>query len=131
MKSIKVCEYSRSRSFHDDLILQDQASGERSQDQWSSGTLNASSREWLSILYSLFTAPREGLTRPVHMCVVGLQAVSKSKCGWLKTYHIVVEGFGHIGVHWSYNFMMFCAVYFPAWCLSWDSKFNYINSCSF
>ena len=32
MKSIKVCEYSRSRSFHDDLILQDQASGERSQD---------------------------------------------------------------------------------------------------
>ena len=37
MKSIKVCEYSRSRSFHDDLILQDQASGERSLDQWSSG----------------------------------------------------------------------------------------------
>ena len=36
MKSIKVCEYSRSRSFHD-FILQDQASGERSQDQWSSG----------------------------------------------------------------------------------------------
>ena len=30
-------EYSRSRSFHDDLILQDQALGERSQDQWSSG----------------------------------------------------------------------------------------------
>ena len=37
MNSIKVCEYSRSKSFHDDLILQDQASGERSQDQWSSG----------------------------------------------------------------------------------------------
>ena len=37
MKSIKVCEYSRSRSFHYDLILQDQASGEHSQDQWSSG----------------------------------------------------------------------------------------------
>ena len=37
MKSIKVCEYLRSRSYHDDLILQDQASGERSQDQWSSG----------------------------------------------------------------------------------------------
>ena len=36
MKSIKVCEYSRSRSCNDDLILQDQASGERSQDQWSS-----------------------------------------------------------------------------------------------
>ena len=40
MKSIKVCEYSRSRSFHYDLILQDQASGERSQDQWSSGFHN-------------------------------------------------------------------------------------------
>ena len=39
MKSIKVCEYSRSRSFHYDLILQDQASGERSQDQWSSGLI--------------------------------------------------------------------------------------------
>ena len=38
MKSIKVCEYLRSRSFHYDLILQDQASGERSQDQWSSGS---------------------------------------------------------------------------------------------
>ena len=38
MKSIKICEYSRSRSFHDDLILQNQASGERSQDQWSSGS---------------------------------------------------------------------------------------------
>ena len=37
IKSIKACEYSRSRSFHDDLILQDQASGERSQDHWSSG----------------------------------------------------------------------------------------------
>ena len=37
MKSIKVCEYSRSRSFHNDFILQDQASGARSQDQWSSG----------------------------------------------------------------------------------------------
>ena len=37
MKSIKVCEYSSSRSFHDDLMLQDQASGERSHDQWSSG----------------------------------------------------------------------------------------------
>ena len=39
MNSIKVCEYSRSRSFHDYLILQDQASGERSKDQWSSGCL--------------------------------------------------------------------------------------------
>ena len=39
MNSIKVCEYSRSRSFYDDLILQDQASGERSQDQWSSGSM--------------------------------------------------------------------------------------------
>ena len=26
-----------SRSFHDDKMLQDQGSGERSQDQWSSG----------------------------------------------------------------------------------------------
>ena len=41
MNSIKVCEYSRSRSFHDDLILQDQASGERSQDHWSSGLFYA------------------------------------------------------------------------------------------
>ena len=40
MKSIKVCEYSRSRSFHYDLILQDQASGERSPDQWSSGCMS-------------------------------------------------------------------------------------------
>ena len=40
MQSIKVCEYSRSRSFHDDLILQDQASGERTQDQWSSGCIS-------------------------------------------------------------------------------------------
>ena len=39
MKLIKVCEYSRSRSFHYDLILKDQASGERSQDQWSSGLI--------------------------------------------------------------------------------------------
>ena len=37
--SIKVCEYSRSMSFYDHLRLQDQASGERSQDQWSSGLL--------------------------------------------------------------------------------------------
>ena len=47
MNSIKVCEYSRSRSFHDDLILQDQASGERSHDHWSSGFfLNRSERCW-------------------------------------------------------------------------------------
>ena len=39
MKSIKVCEFSRSRSFQNDLILQGQASGERSQDQWSSGLI--------------------------------------------------------------------------------------------
>ena len=44
MKSIKVCEYSWSRSFHDDLILQDQASGERSQYQWSSGLAHLSGR---------------------------------------------------------------------------------------
>ena len=46
MNSIKVCEYSRSRSFHDDLILQDQASGERSQDQWSSGSVFPIERLW-------------------------------------------------------------------------------------
>ena len=46
MKSIKVCEYSRSRSFHHDLILQDQASGERSQDQWSSGVENKNQSEF-------------------------------------------------------------------------------------
>ena len=40
MKSIKECEYSRSRSFYGDLILQDQASGERSQDYRSSGSKN-------------------------------------------------------------------------------------------
>ena len=45
MMSIKVCEYSRSRSFHYDLILQDQASGERSQDQWSSGKPKVVERE--------------------------------------------------------------------------------------
>ena len=39
MKSIKVFEYSRSRSFDDDLILQGKASGEISQDQWSSGCI--------------------------------------------------------------------------------------------
>ena len=49
MKSIKVCEYSRSRSFHYDLILQDQASGERSQDQWSSGILNLISYDFLGL----------------------------------------------------------------------------------
>ena len=52
MNSIKVCEYSRSRSFHDDLILQDQASGERSQDHWSSG--------FISCMHSL-QAPLLGL----------------------------------------------------------------------
>ena len=52
MNSIKVCEYSRSRSFHDDLILQDQASGERSQDQWSSGIL---------ILFKLYRCPTHDL----------------------------------------------------------------------
>ena len=45
MNSIMVCEYSRPRSFHDDLILQDQASGERSKDQWSSGVYFPSGKE--------------------------------------------------------------------------------------
>ena len=46
MQTTRVCEYSSSRSFHDDFILQDQASGERSQNQWSSG--------FVSIICSLF-----------------------------------------------------------------------------
>ena len=50
MNSIKVCEYSWSRSFHDDLILQDEASGERYKDQWSSGVLF-----WLKMFYSLIS----------------------------------------------------------------------------
>ena len=33
MKSIRVCEYSKSLSIQFDLMLQGQASGERSQDQ--------------------------------------------------------------------------------------------------
>ena len=53
MKSIKVCEYSGSRSFHDDLLLQDQASGERSQDQWFSGFLS-SSNFYLFFLFFFF-----------------------------------------------------------------------------
>ena len=49
-KGVKVCEYSRSRSFHDDLILQDQASGERSQDQWSSGlSFDPKHRLWVLV----------------------------------------------------------------------------------
>ena len=58
MKSIKVCEYSRSRSFHYDLILQDQASGERSQDQWSSG-----SNSWRESLWYTGNLPLGGLPR--------------------------------------------------------------------
>ena len=54
MKSIKVCEYSRSRSFHDDLMLQDQASGERSQDQWSSGCGYSLFNFWSNFLSNLF-----------------------------------------------------------------------------
>ena len=53
MNSIKVCEYSRSRSFHDDLILQDQASGERSQDQWSSGVFYSSGIRTLVAMLTL------------------------------------------------------------------------------
>ena len=58
MKSIKVCEYSRSRSFHDDLILQDQASGERSQDQCSSGFSNVS-RHYRATMTSLWPGSTE------------------------------------------------------------------------
>ena len=53
MNSIKVCEYSRSRSFHDDLILQDQASGERSQDHWSSG-LYLFLEQWEALFGNVF-----------------------------------------------------------------------------
>ena len=49
MKSIKVCEYARSRSFHDDLMFQDWASGEHSQDQWSSGSLVYQNRTMINI----------------------------------------------------------------------------------
>ena len=59
MKSIKVCEYSRSRSFHDDLILQDQASGERSQDQWSSGLIKVPGRVWLYLAAQPKNNPNE------------------------------------------------------------------------
>ena len=48
-----MCEYSRSRSFHDDLILQDQASGERSQDQWSSGSIYIVSEDNIVQSYSM------------------------------------------------------------------------------
>ena len=58
MNSIKVCEYSRSRSFHDDLILQDQASGERSQDQWSSGLTLELLHKTGGILVNIFAMPR-------------------------------------------------------------------------
>ena len=54
MKSIKVCEYSRSRSFHYDLILQDQASGERSQDQWSSGIVKMGYTEVYLVVLFMF-----------------------------------------------------------------------------
>ena len=36
-------------SFHDDLILQDQASGEDSQDQWSSGLMIIDYLPWVLI----------------------------------------------------------------------------------
>ena len=80
MKSIKVREYSRSRSFHYDLILQDQASGERSQDQWSSGFMNCSENISKAILPVL-------LIQDEHYC----QLVVKGMCtrdwypasGWL------------------------------------------------
>ena len=57
MNSIKGCEYSRSRSFHDDLILQDQASGERSQDQWSSGLFSTLSVAQLLVVEKHVTVP--------------------------------------------------------------------------
>ena len=67
MNSIKVCEYSRSRSFHDDLILQDQASGERSQDHWSSGLCNNPD----DVIVTYFTS---NLHKQIIMCVVHVPA---------------------------------------------------------
>ena len=67
MNSIKVCEYSRSRSFHDDLILQDQASGERSQDHWSSGFVS-----YVALVMSrLSVSPRRGAVTATTPCLGG------------------------------------------------------------
>ena len=52
-----MCEYSRSRSFHDDLILQDQASGECSQDQWSSGIENFKTVAFFCLYSSVCVGP--------------------------------------------------------------------------
>ena len=57
-------------SFHDDLILQDQASGERSQDQWSSGLL-------IVITFFFF----QGLTMRKE-----INAVKYVECSALKQY---------------------------------------------
>ena len=59
MKSIKLCEYSRSRSFHDDLILQDQASGERSEDQWSSGIMSLTPVKGVENFSLFFRSPEQ------------------------------------------------------------------------
>ena len=67
MKSIKVCEYSRSRSFHDDLILQDQASDERSQDQWSSGFRFTKKKSPLHAQASLFLSNHDDVEALVAM----------------------------------------------------------------
>ena len=73
--SVKVCEYSRSRSFHDDLILQDQASGERSQDQWSSG--------WHS-----YRLPRPTALIPGH---VANQKVEIMSCDKMPNLRVVIQ----------------------------------------
>ena len=52
-----MCEYSRSWSFHNDLIVEDQASGEHSQDQWSSGCM--------SVLPSIHPSPYSSM---YHVC---------------------------------------------------------------
>ena len=84
MKSIKVCEYSRSRSFHYDLILQDQASGERSQDQWSSGYvyLPVLSNDFFSIaaMVSVFKRGLAVFTLHENASMGCFSTASKSKC---------------------------------------------------
>ena len=67
MKSVKVCEYSRSSSFHDGLILQDQASGERSQDQWSSGQVYT--KEGLELTELSIISEQFQMLRVVTLCV--------------------------------------------------------------
>ena len=80
MNSIKVCEYSRSRSFHDDLILQDQASGERSQDQWSSGSLYIFGQEKKCYMYCYVSKCLLSLARCEGHPILTYTFVNESDC---------------------------------------------------